>query len=189
MHSDDSGSKEFEYDPLSETQINGVGKGSIGTAPERIAAYRLEAEIGRGGMGVVYLAIDSTLQRRVALKLLLHSAQIDVTSVKRFHNEALAAAKLSHPNIVHVHNVGEDKGIHFIAMQFIEGSNLQQIMKRIREQVSEQHPVAGSTMVTHLIFKESLLFLLIVYAPVRSTQSLSHGSASASFSGRMPYLV
>lgn len=145
MHSDDSGSNEFEYDPLSETQINGVGKGSIGTAPERIAVYRLEAEIGRGGMGVVYQAIDSTLQRRVALKLLLHSAQIDVTSVKRFHNEALAAAKLSHPNIVHVHNVGEDKGIHFIAMQFIDGSNLQQIMKRIRDQVSEQHPVAGST--------------------------------------------
>lgn len=145
MHSDDSGSNEFEYDPLSVTQINGVGRGSIGTAPERIAVYRLEAEIGRGGMGVVYQAIDSTLQRRVALKLLLHSAQIDVTSVKRFHNEALAAAKLSHPNIVHVHNVGEDKGIHFIAMQFIDGSNLQQIMKRIRDQVSEQHPVAGST--------------------------------------------
>ncbi|MFO0976489.1 MAG: protein kinase [Planctomycetaceae bacterium] len=146
MHSgSDSGSSEFEYDPLSDTQINRPGGGGIGTAPDRISVYRLEAEIGRGGMGVVYQAIDSTLQRRVALKLLLHSAQIDVTSVKRFHNEALAAAKLSHPNIVHVHNVGEDKGIHFIAMQFIDGSNLQQIMKRIRDQVSEQHPVAGST--------------------------------------------
>ncbi|MBL8812227.1 MAG: protein kinase [Planctomycetaceae bacterium] len=148
MHSGNanSGSDEFEYDPLSDTEINpGQGKGGIGMAPERISGYRLEQEIGRGGMGIVYAATEIALQRRVALKLLLHSAQIDLTSVKRFHNEALAAAKLNHQNIVHVHNVGEDKGIHFIAMHFIEGNNLQQIMKRIRDQVSEQHPVGGST--------------------------------------------
>src|SRR5205807_2368132 len=81
-------------------------------------------EVGRGGMGIVYEAEQLSLNRRVALKVLPFAATLDPRQLQRFHNEARAAAHLHHPNIVPVHGVGTERGVHYYAMQFIEGQTL-----------------------------------------------------------------
>jgi hypothetical protein len=83
--------------------------------------FRIVREIGRGGMGVVYEAVQLSLGRRVALKLLPFAAALDAKQLQRFKNEAQAAAHLHHQNIVPVYTVGCERGVHFYAMQFIEG--------------------------------------------------------------------
>src|SRR5262249_7272826 len=90
----------------------------------QLGDYRLLREIGRGGMGVVYEAEQISLRRRVALKVLPFAAALDPRQLQRFKNEALAAAHLRHENIVPVHAVGEERGVHFYAMQFVEGRSL-----------------------------------------------------------------
>jgi tetratricopeptide (TPR) repeat protein len=90
-------------------------------------------EIGRGGMGVVYRARQVTLNRDVALKMILAGRLASEAEVKRFFHEARAAAKLQHPNIVAVHEVGLQDGQHYYSMDFIEGSNLEQLVR--------QHPL------------------------------------------------
>src|SRR5262245_20709446 len=86
--------------------------------------YRLLREVGRGGMAVVYEAEQVSLGRRVALKVLPFAAVLDPKHLQRFKNEAMAAANLRHPNIVPVHGVGCDRGVHYYAMQYIEGQSL-----------------------------------------------------------------
>ena len=86
--------------------------------------YRIDQEIGRGGMGIVYEAEQISLSRRVALKVLPFAATMDRRQLQRFHNEARAAAGLHHTNIVPVHAVGEERGVHYYAMQFIDGRTL-----------------------------------------------------------------
>jgi tetratricopeptide (TPR) repeat protein len=86
--------------------------------------YRLVREIGRGGMAVVYEAEQVSLGRRVALKVLPFAAVLDPKHLQRFKNEALAAAHLHHPHIVPVHGVGCERGVHYYAMQYIEGQSL-----------------------------------------------------------------
>ncbi|MEM8733807.1 MAG: serine/threonine-protein kinase [Planctomycetota bacterium] len=83
-------------------------------------------EIGRGGMGIVYTATDTSLDRTVAIKLLPMAAMLEPVFIDRFRAEARAAASLNHPNIVPVYSIGEDSGIHYYAMQRIEGSSLDQ---------------------------------------------------------------
>jgi eukaryotic-like serine/threonine-protein kinase len=95
-----------------------------------LAQFKIEERIGLGGMGAVFRALDSTLQRHVALKLLSPSQSYDSSSVKRFRNEARAAARLNHENISTVHFIGEDKGLHFIAFEFVTGSNIRDIIRR-----------------------------------------------------------
>src|SRR6516165_9707628 len=96
------------------------------SAPEvgQLGDFRLLREIGRGGMGVVHEAEQISLRRRVALKVLPFAAALDPRQLQRFKNEALAAAHLRHENIVPVHTVGEERGVHYYAMQFIEGRSL-----------------------------------------------------------------
>jgi serine/threonine protein kinase len=91
---------------------------------EPLGDFRIVREIGRGGMGVVYEAVQRSLGRRVALKVLPFAAALDGRQLQRFHNEAQAAAHLHHPNIVPVYAVGCERGVHFYAMQLIEGQNL-----------------------------------------------------------------
>ncbi len=91
--------------------------------------YVLESEIGRGGMGIVYKAKDTQLSRTVAIKVLPAEFGHDKQFVERFRREVLNSAKLDHPNIVHVHDVGNDGGTYYYVMQFIEGSDLHSEIK------------------------------------------------------------
>jgi hypothetical protein len=86
--------------------------------------YRVVEQVGAGGMGEVYSAEDTTLERRVALKLLPSSFAAHPNHVRRFRREARAASRLNHPNILVVHEVGEWEGRHFIATELVEGSTL-----------------------------------------------------------------
>ncbi|MEM8946433.1 MAG: serine/threonine-protein kinase [Planctomycetota bacterium] len=101
------------------------------SASKQLGDFRVGREIGRGGMGVVYEAQQLSLQRKVALKVLPFAAMWDQKQIARFRNEALAAAQLHHPNIVPVFAVGEERGIHFYAMQLIEGQSLDQIVRQL----------------------------------------------------------
>src|SRR5262249_35108235 len=104
-----------------------------GLQPEApLGDFRLVREIGRGGMGVVYEAVQMSLGRRVALKVLPFASALDARQLQRFHNEAHAAAQLHHTNIVPVYSVGGERGVHFYAMQFIEGRSLAALVRELR---------------------------------------------------------
>jgi eukaryotic-like serine/threonine-protein kinase len=94
--------------------------------------YRILGEIGRGGMGVVYEAIQISLNRRVALKVLPFAGALDAQHLARFRLEAQAAAQLHHTNIVPVFAVGSERGVHYYAMQFIGGQTLAALIKELR---------------------------------------------------------
>jgi serine/threonine protein kinase len=109
------------------------------TSPEvagSLGDYRILREIGRGGMGVVYEAEQISLRRRVALKVLPFAVALDPRRLERFKNEALAAAKLHHSNIVPVYAVGCERGVYYFAMQMIEGASLAEAIDQ-RRQLSE----------------------------------------------------
>ncbi|PIQ24247.1 hypothetical protein COW36_10530 [bacterium (Candidatus Blackallbacteria) CG17_big_fil_post_rev_8_21_14_2_50_48_46] len=97
-----------------------------------LGKYEIIEEIGRGGMGVVYKAKDVRIDRIVAIKeLLINPALVKAAEeiIARFHREAQTAGGLQHPNIVTIHDFGEDNGKHYIAMEFIEGKNLKEYME------------------------------------------------------------
>jgi serine/threonine protein kinase/tetratricopeptide (TPR) repeat protein len=96
--------------------------------------FRILREVGRGGMGVVYEAEQLSLARRVALKVLPFAATMDPRQLQRFHNEARAAAGLHHPNIVPVYAVGSERGVHYYAMQLIEGQTLAAAIDALRRE-------------------------------------------------------
>jgi len=99
---------------------------------EPLGDFSIVREIGRGGMGVVYQAVQLSLGRPVALKVLPFAATLDPRRLQRFHNEARAAACMHHPNIVPVYAVGEVRGVHYYAMQLIEGQNLADLIADLR---------------------------------------------------------
>ncbi len=99
--------------------------------PERLGDYRILREIGRGGMGVVYEAVQESLGRQVALKVLSQHRQLGAVQVRRFEREAKAAALLHHTNIVPVFGVGEDQGVNYYAMQYIEGQSVDRVLAEI----------------------------------------------------------
>jgi eukaryotic-like serine/threonine-protein kinase len=108
---------------------------ALATAPpplEQLGEYRILREIGRGGMGVVYEAIQETLGRRVALKVLPMHGRIDAIQMQRFQLEARSAARLHHSSIVPVYGVGEAGGIHYYVMQYIQGHGLDVILDDLR---------------------------------------------------------
>jgi serine/threonine protein kinase len=94
----------------------------------RLGSYELLGSIGRGGMGEVYRARDSKLGRQVAVKVLRPDFASDPERLRRFEQEARAASALNHPNIVHIYEIGEDAGTHFIAMELVEGRSLREIL-------------------------------------------------------------
>jgi serine/threonine protein kinase len=110
--------------------------------------FRIVREVGRGGMGVVYEAEQVSLGRRVALKVLPLAGGLDPRQLQRFRNEARAAAGLHHTNIVPVHAVGSERGVHFYAMQLIEGRTLAAVVKDrksgIEDRGSPATPVAST---------------------------------------------
>jgi serine/threonine protein kinase/tetratricopeptide (TPR) repeat protein len=95
--------------------------------------FRILREVGRGGMGIVYEAEQVSLHRRVALKVLPLAGAMDARQLQRFKNESLAAAQLHHTNIVPVYYVGCERGVHFYAMQFIEGQGLADVIAELRD--------------------------------------------------------
>jgi hypothetical protein len=110
------------------------GNGAAGAAPTgELGDYRIVREIGRGGMGIVYDAEQISLGRRVALKVLPFAGVLDERQLKRFKNEALAAAQLSHPHIVDVYGVGCERGVHYYTMRLIDGESLQQLIGELRQ--------------------------------------------------------
>ena len=87
--------------------------------------YKIERRLGAGGMGEVYLASDTKLGRKVALKILPIDRTKSPDSLARFEQEARAASALNHPNIAHIYEIGESDGLHFIAMEYVEGVSLE----------------------------------------------------------------
>jgi WD40 repeat protein/serine/threonine protein kinase len=96
--------------------------------PSRISHYRIEARIGKGGMGEVYKARDETLRRVVALKMLPAEFTSDPERVRRFEQEALAASRLNHPNIITIFEITGAGGAHFIVQEFVEGQTLRELL-------------------------------------------------------------
>jgi len=93
-----------------------------------IGAYRVMEKIGSGGMGIVYMAEHEKLKRRVAIKILPEDKTRDKLSLERFYREARAAAALDHPNIVKAFDVSEHQGMHYLVMEYIDGTNLQKYL-------------------------------------------------------------
>lgn len=133
---------EFLID-LSECGVDRHGHRAASPEPARPVApadqrgvlgdFRILREIGCGGMGVVYEAEQISLGRRVALKVLPFATMLDPRQVLRFQNESRAAASLDHPNIVKVYSVGSDRGVHYYAMQYIEGRTLGALIAELRQ--------------------------------------------------------
>lgn len=98
-------------------------------APERIGRYQIQERIGRGAMGIVYRARDEALGREVALKVLTADFEDDPEIRTRFHREAEAAARLTHPNIINILDVGEDGSRFFIVMELLRGAPLKEFLK------------------------------------------------------------
>ncbi|HSD67152.1 MAG TPA: serine/threonine-protein kinase, partial [Vicinamibacteria bacterium] len=95
----------------------------------RVGRYLITGRIGRGGMGMVYRGLDEALEREVAVKTLNAEGTLDAESRRRFEVEARAAARLQHPNIVTVYELGEDRGVPFIAMEMLAGADLEVLLR------------------------------------------------------------
>jgi len=113
------------------------------TTGKPLGDFQLVREIGRGGMGVVYEAVQLSLGRKVAVKVLPLAAAFDSRHLQRFHNEAQAAAQLHHTNIVPVYAVGCERGVHFYAMQLIEGQSIEDVIRGLRR-TSRRHDEPSS---------------------------------------------
>src|SRR5438128_2060232 len=99
----------------------------IGSA---LGHYRIEAKLGEGGMGVVYRAFDTHLDRPVAIKIVRADATTNPERKRRFVQEAKAASALNHPNIVHIYDISSSDGTDFIAMEFVAGKTLDQLIAK-----------------------------------------------------------
>ncbi|MCS6850308.1 MAG: serine/threonine protein kinase, partial [Gemmataceae bacterium] len=109
------------------------GGGPAPHAPEALGDFRIVREIGRGGMGIVYEAVQRSLGRRVALKVLPFAAALDPRQLQRFKHEAQAAASLCHPHIVPVYAIGCERGVHYYAMQYIDGQPASALIRELRQ--------------------------------------------------------
>jgi len=105
--------------------------------PNRIGAYEVLGPLGVGGMGEVHLALDTRLNRKVAIKLLPTEFTADSERVRRFEQEARAASALNHPNIITIHEIGEIEGLHYLVTEFIDGETLRQRIARLPMEMNE----------------------------------------------------
>jgi serine/threonine protein kinase/WD40 repeat protein/tetratricopeptide (TPR) repeat protein len=123
-----------ELSRASASALSGIAPLPAGddVVPGVLGDFRIVREVGRGGMGVVYEAEQVSLNRRVALKVLPLAATMDPRQLERFRHEARAAALLHHPHVVPVHGVGCERGVHYYAMQLIEGCSLAAVIDVLR---------------------------------------------------------
>ena len=118
-------------------------------APEtQLGRYEIRSLLGAGGMGEVYLARDTSLNRKVALKVLPAEVAANQDRMRRFKQEATSAASLNHPNIAHIYEVGVASGLNFIAMEYVDGTTLRDKIHSDREELSKllrtmQHVAEG----------------------------------------------
>jgi len=112
-------------------------------AGARINQYKIIKRLGGGGMGEVYLAEDTKLRRKVALKLLSPDITKNEDWVLRFEQEARAASSLNHPNIITIYEIGQDGASHYIATEYIEGETLRERMATRRLNIGEVIDIAA----------------------------------------------
>ena len=152
--------------------------------------FRIVREIGRGGMGVVYEAEQLSLGRTVALKVLPFAAMLDEKQLRRFKNEARTAATLGHPNIVPVYSVGNERGVHYYAMQLIPGQSLAELISDLRKlssgtpTVPESPSDANGNSTTTALFhaaisterpsSSSSYYRRVASLGIQATEALSH---------------
>src|SRR5882724_12093555 len=113
--------------------------------PQQLGDFRILREVGRGGMGIVYEAEQTSLGRHVALKVLPRHALLDPRQLQRFQREARAAARLHHTNIVPVHGIGEHDGLHYYVMQFIQGLGLDVVLAELKSMRQVKNKTRVST--------------------------------------------
>ncbi len=118
------------FPELEKTWLDGITRSTAGNEFPPIPGYYIMEELGRGGMGVVYLAADLTLHRRVALKMLHRSSKISADHRRRFLGEARAAARLHHPNLVQIFDSSEFEGHPFLVFELVEGGTLAERLQR-----------------------------------------------------------
>ncbi len=109
--------------------LNASGSGIAHPQGSRFGDYELLEELGRGGMGIVYKALQVSLNRTVAVKMLLHGCFSSADYVRRFYAEAEAAASLQHANLVVIHEIGTIAGLHYFSMEYVEGPNLAEVVR------------------------------------------------------------
>src|SRR5215469_1977006 len=180
---------------------------------QTLGHYRIVAKIGAGGMGEVYRAHDEQLDRDVALKILPAGTLSDETARKQFRNEALALAKLNHPNIETVHEFGTQKGVDFLAMELIPGKSLNEKLRegplpedevvRLGMQLVEGLAAAHERGVIHrdlkpgnlIVTPEGRLKILdfglakLLHSDPGTDVTQSITKASSSISGTLPYMA
>ena len=128
LHFYGPGTLDVQFAVHRRDQLDSGGEEVAIAAGTGLGRYEIRSEIGRGGMGEVYLAQDTTLDRKVALKILPAEVASHRGRMERFVREAKAAAALNHPNIAHIYEIAESNGAHFIAMEFVEGFTLRQLI-------------------------------------------------------------
>ena len=111
--------------------------------------FQIQREIGRGGMGVVYEGYQLSLGRRVAVKVLPFAATLSNQQLQRFQNEARAAASLDHPNIVSVYFIGVERGVHYYAMQYIEGQSLATAIQELKQHAPKREGLQSDKSPSH----------------------------------------
>src|SRR5229473_7724169 len=111
-------------------------------AGTHLGRYEIRSLLGLGGMGEVYLAYDTQLRRQIAIKLLPAEFTQNKVRLSRFEREAYAASSLNHPNILTIHEIGQQEGHHFIATEYIDGESLRQHISRAPLQLREVLEVA-----------------------------------------------
>jgi len=107
------------------------------SAGQKVGRYDIVSPIGAGGMGEVFLARDTQLDRNVALKLLAEEFTKNQDRMSRFVQEAKTASALNHPNIIIIHEIGESQGAHFIATEYIEGDTLRDVILRAHPSIEQ----------------------------------------------------
>jgi serine/threonine-protein kinase len=157
---------------------------------DNISHYRILKRLGAGGMGIVYLAKDEKLDRMTALKVMPSELAANEELMRRFIQEAKAASAINHPNVAHIYEIGEEDGVHFIAMEFIDGQTLESLINGrpldianfldISVQLADALDEAHSRGITHRDIKPSN----IIITPRGQAKVLDFGLAK--MSGRDP---
>ena len=132
----------FMEDPVFSRGLCALSSDNSEVPAEKLGRYRIIKRIGVGGMGEVFLAHDSVLNRQVALKLLPASLTSDPQRVRRFQQEAFAASTISHPNVAHIYEIGAQDNYHFTTMEYVEGRTLREVLNQGRLTIAEALGIA-----------------------------------------------